>query len=50
MGLFSKPTKADTRAFARGKTASAAAAEKWAADKKRAAEFAARKRAAQKRK
>lgn len=50
MPLFgSKPTKKDTRAFARGKTVSAAAAAKYAADKKRRADFAAKKRAAAKR-
>lgn len=47
MGLFgSKPTKKETRAFARGKQVSAAAAEKYARDKKRRAEFAAKKRKA----
>jgi hypothetical protein len=51
MGLFSKkPTKSETRAFGRGKTVSAAAAEKYARDKARKAAFAKRKRDAAKKK
>lgn len=47
MGLLrKKPAKKETRAFARGKTVSAAAAEKYAKDKARKAAFAKRKREA----
>ena len=51
MGPFGKkPTKKDTRAFARGKQVSAAAAERYARDKARKAAFAKRKRDAAKKK
>jgi hypothetical protein len=49
-GLFSKPASGkEKRAFARGTMASGKAAEAYAREKKRKAEFAARKRAAARR-
>jgi hypothetical protein len=45
MGLFSKPaSKQEKRAFARGKTVSAKAAESYAREKARKADFTAAKK------